>query len=583
MRRKVFSRLLSYLPQHKGLLLLGILSALASVLLSLMGPVFIGRAVDAIASPQGVDFEQTVFELVRFGLSIAGAAIAQWIMQVTTRKVSALISQEMRESAFRKINEVLLERIDTQRHGDIVSRLVNDVDAVSEGLLQGLSQLLPGATTIVATIVVMLVLNVPIALAVILVTPLSVLFARFVARRSGAYFRKQSAALGSISGLVGEMVANHVVVQAYGYEQEAQRQYEVANQKYFETNFKATFYSSIINPGTRLVNAMVYGAVGMLGALYAIGGGITVGGLSAFLSYANQYTKPFNEISAVLTQMQGAIASAGRLFEIMDWPSQQEDSPDALMPGHSDGNVIADSVYFSYTKEKPLIQDFNMRATTGQRIALVGPTGCGKTTIINLLMRFYEIDSGSIRVDCNPIHMVSRDSLRGFYGMVLQDTWLKQATVRENIAYGRPDASQDEIVAAAKSALAHGFIKRLPQGYDTVIDSGGGNLSAGQRQLLCIARIMLSRPDMLLLDEATSSIDTRTELLVQQALGKLMHGRTSFIVAHRLSTIQNADQILVMDAGRIVERGSHDVLLKKGGFYKQLYENQFAVQDMSEN
>lgn len=576
MKKRVVGRMLDYLRPYRGLLALAFAAALLSVPLGLLAPVLIGQAVDAIIAPGNVDFAAIARTLVWLALAVLGASGLGWLMQVLTRKISARASQDMRREAFAKINAAPLSRIDTHRHGDLVSRLVNDADAVSEGYLQAISQLLPGVVTIVATVIVMCVLNLWIALVVIVVTPLSILFARYVGVRTSRYFRQQGDAQGSLSGYINEMVGNQPIVQAMGFEEQSAEEFAELTDAYYEANFKATFYSSVINPGTRFVNAIVYAAVAVFGALYALSGGITIGGLSAFLSYANQYTRPFNEVTAVLTQMQSAIASAGRLFEVIDWETERPDTPDAVELRHAQGHVTAEEVYFSYTPDKPLIRDFTMEAQPGQRVALVGPTGCGKTTLINLLMRFYEIDSGEIAVDGQPIDRIRRNALRGRYGMVLQDTWLKQVTVRENIAYARPDATEDEIIAAARTALAHSFIKRLPNGYDTVLDAGGSNLSAGQRQLLCIARIVLARPDMLILDEATSSIDTRTEIAIQRAMEGLMQGHTSFIVAHRLSTIQNADIILVMRDGQVIERGTHAALLEAGGFYAELFESQFA-------
>ncbi|MFV0413538.1 MAG: ABC transporter ATP-binding protein, partial [Oscillospiraceae bacterium] len=552
MKKNVLGRMLKYLVPYKKLLVASFVSALLSVPLGLLGPVFIGRAVDAVVGQGNVDFTAVAHSLVMLAITALLSAFLQWVTQVYTRKISAYAAQEMRRQAFSRINRVPLKNIDTHAHGDLVSRLVNDADAVSEGFLQGMTQLFPGIITIAATIVLMLILSPAIALVVIVVTPLSILFAHLITLRTGKLFLQQNTAQGKVSGFVNEKVNNQALLRAFGYEEASENEFSDVNQEYYEANFKATWYSSIINPGTRFVNAVVYAAVGVFGAISAIGGGITVGGLSAFLAYANQYTKPFNEITSVITQLQNAVAGAERLFEVIDWPAEAPDKEDAIAPESCTGEVAAQDVYFSYSPERPLIRNFNLQAAPGQRIALVGPTGCGKTTIINLLMRFYELNSGKILVDAKDITEIKRNSLRGLYGMVLQETWLKKATVRANIAYGRPNASKEEVVAAAKAAYAHSFIKRLPQGYDTVIESGGGNLSAGQKQLLCIARIMLAKPDMLILDEATSSIDTRTEMLIHQALEKLMAGHTSFIGAHRLSTIQNADTILVMRDGQII-------------------------------
>lgn len=576
MNTDVIKRLLSYLKPHRAALIGAFVAALCSVPIGLLAPVLIGNAVDIIAAEGGIDFSAIAIVLVQLGVTIAASSLLIWLMQVQTRKVSAKAAQDLRTAAFQRISTAPLSKIDTHRHGDIVSALVNDADAVSEGLLQAVSQLFPGVITILATIVIMCVLNVWIAMLVIFVTPLSIFFARYVGTRTSKYFFEQSSAQGKLSAYVNEMVGNRDVVQSLGYGEQSAEHFAKLSGDLYESNFKATLYSSIVNPGTRFVNALVYAAVGVLGALYAVSGGITIGYLSAFLAYANQYTRPFNDITAVLTQMQNAIASAQRIFRIIDWPEETPDQEDASTPENSSGHVEINDLFFSYDKSRPLIQDFNLNAKPGMRIALVGPTGCGKTTLINLLMRFYDIDSGEILVDGTPSQKIKRSSLRGLYGMVLQETWLKYGTVRENIAYAKPDATLEEITEAAKTALAHSFIRRLPQGYDTIVKDGGSNLSAGQRQLLCIARIMLAKPDMLILDEATSSIDTRTEIAIQRAMERLMQGHTSFIVAHRLSTILDADLIIVMKAGRIIEQGTHTQLLDKGGFYSNLFQSQFA-------
>lgn len=578
LKQGTLRRTSGYLKPHKLLLIGSILCSLSYVPLSLIGPVFIGRAIDAAIGVGNVNFDTVLLNLLLLGGTTAISALLQWLMQVCTRKVSARISQTMRQEAFDRINKAPLKKIDTSPHGDLVSRLVNDADAVAEGLLQGLTQLFPGIITIVTTLILMFSLYIPIATVVIIITPLSILFANFVVKRTGGLFHKQSATQGDTSAYIGEMVTNQNLLRSFGAEAESEAEFAKINDRYYQAYFKATVYSSIINPGTRLLNALVYGAVGTFGAFLAVSGGITVGGVSAFLAYANQYSKPFNEISAVITQLQSAIAGAQRLFQVIDWEVEQPDQENAQTPLHASGMVEMKQVDFSYVPERPLIKNFNLSVQPGQRIALVGPTGCGKTTIINLLMRFYEIDHGVIQVDGIPITEMTRNSLRGLFGMVLQETWLKKATIRENIAYGRPEADETEVIAAAKAAYAHGFIKRLPDGYDTIIDAGGGNLSAGQKQLLCIARIMLTKPDILILDEATSSIDTRTEMLIQKALEQLMTGHTSFIVAHRLSTIENADVILVMKDGEIIEQGSHEQLLAKQGFYTNLYNSQFAVE-----
>lgn len=570
-------RVLTYVKPYRLQLAAALLTALLSVALTLLAPVLIGRAVDGIVGPGRVDYAGVLRYAVLLMGSTLLAAAAQWCMQVLTRRISSCAARDLRADAFRQLNRVPLQYIDTHSHGDLISRLVNDADLVGEGLLQGLTQLLPGLATIAGTLLVMLWLNPVMALVVVLVTPLSILFAGFVARHTAAYFKRQSAAQGALSGFIKESVTGQDIVTAFGGEAETFAQFDALSDTLYETGLKSVFYSSVSNPGTRFVNAVVYAAVGVIGAVSVVGGRLTVGLLSSFLAYANQYTKPFNEVTGVLTQLQTAQASAQRLFAVIDAQAQTADAPNAAAPSSSAGNVRAEHVAFSYVPQRPLIEDFNLNVTSGQRVAIVGPTGCGKTTLINLLMRFYEVDAGAILVDGVPVRAMRRDALRGLYGMVLQETWLKNATVRDNIAYGMPDATLDEVREAAKEACAHSFIKRLPQGYDTVIAPGGGNLSTGQKQLLCIARILLCKPDMLILDEATSSIDTRTELLVQTAFERLMQGRTSFVVAHRLSTIQHADIILVMRAGRIVEQGTHAELLARKGFYASLYHSQFAL------
>lgn len=575
-QKGTISRLLSHCLHYRGVMLSAVLCAVVSVPLGLLGPIYIGRAIDAILGTGNVDFEIVLRNLLFLLVSILLSCLLQWVMQYCTRQVSAKVAQDMRQAAFRKISRAPIVQIDRTAQGDLVSRLVNDAEAVSEGVLQALTQLIPGIVTIVATIVLMFSLHVGIALLVVILTPVSMLFAQFIASRTGHNFRKQSASQGELSSLVNETVSNQALMRAFCAERQMQKSFEQASAEFQTAYYKATFYSSIVNPGTRLINAMVYAAVGVCGVLSVLRGGITVGGVSVFLTYANQYTKPFNEVSAVLTQIQAAFAGAARLFECMDWEEEQTDAREAKPLGQCTGKVDANAVAFSYHKSRPLIRDFEMHAKPGMKIALVGPTGCGKTTIINLLMRFYEIDAGKIQVDDAEIHQITRDSLRRTYGMVLQDSWLKGTNVAKNIAYARPDATRAEVEQAARAAYAHGFISRLPQGYDTVLQNGGDSLSEGQKQLLCIARIILARPDMLILDEATSNIDTRTEMRIQKALGTLMEGHTSFIVAHRLSTIENADVILVMRDGEIIEQGTHEMLLEQKGFYETLYRSQFA-------
>lgn len=577
MKKKTAARILAYITPHRGYLALAFFSAVAQVVFTLLGPVLIGWAIDCIAGPGQVDYASILKYLGGAGVSLLLAGVFQWVMNVNTQKVASYAARDFRFDAFHKLNGAPLSYIDSHHHGDIIARLVTDADLVSDGLQQGMTQFLPGIVTILGTLIIMFVLNPLIAAAVVVITPLSVFFAGFIAKKSRSSFIKQAAAQGDMTAYINEMVANQTLVSAFGNEEKCLREFEVITQSYFDSGLKAQFYSSISNPGTRFVNGVVYAAVCVVGAFSVINGGLTVGQLSCFLTYANQYTKPFNEISGVVTQLQTGLTSARRIFEVIDLQPEQPDAPDALSPVSALGAVEARAVSFSYLPERPLIEHFNLQVRPGQKIAIVGPTGCGKTTLINLLMRFYEVNGGEITVDGIPVKKLRRDALRRLYGMVLQETWLQQATVRDNIAYARPGASMEEIEAAAKAAYAHSFIKRLPQGYDTVITPGGGNLSAGQKQLLCIARIMLAKPDMLILDEATSNIDTRTELLIQAAFEKLMKGRTSFVVAHRLSTIQSADVILVMRDGQIIEQGSHAALLAQGGFYRALYESQFAV------
>lgn len=574
--KQTLKRIVSFMRPYRAQLVWACVSAALYVLFTLLCPVLIGKAVDAIIGVGDVDFTVVAQYLALIALAALLAAVFQWRMNVSTSKISSATARDMRERAFGAVNRAPLKFIDGHAHGDIISRMVNDADAVSDGILQGLTQLLPGVATILGTLCVMLVLNPIIALVVVCVTPLSIVFASFIARRTTGYFRRQSAAQGALSGYVNEMISGQSVVTAFGYEQRCFAQFDEMNDTLYDAGLKSVFYSSVTNPGTRFINAIVYAAVGVFGAIGAVRGVLTVGELSCFLSYANQYTKPFNEVTGVLTQLQAARASAERLFALMDEPPEPVDVENARAPTRCEGGVAIKNVSFSYVPSRPLIEHFNLNVQPGQRVAIVGPTGCGKTTLINLLMRFYDASAGDIAVDGVSIYQMRRGALRGLYGMVLQETWLKAASVRENIAYGKPDATDAEIEAAARAAYAHSFIKRLPQGYDTQLTPNGGNLSAGQKQLLCIARIMLRQPDMLILDEATSSIDTRTEELVQRAFEKLMQGRTSFVVAHRLSTIRTADLILVMRDGHIVEQGSHDTLLAQNGFYAELYNSQFA-------
>ena len=578
--KSVLKRLLRYAKPHAGFLLLALVSAIINVSLTLYGPILVGRAIDYVIGPDQVDFAAMVPVLITLAVTIVISAAFQWLMTYCTNRVSYKTVRDLRIQTYEKINTLPLKYIDGHAHGDLISRIVNDVDQVSDGLLQGITQLFTGVVTIVGTLLFMLTISPVITVVVVLVTPLSLFVAAFIARLTHRQFVEQQATQGELSGFVEEMIGGQKTVKTFHYEGRAEERFKEINGRLYDCGVKAQFYSSLSNPSTRFVNNMVYTAVAAFGAVCAITGWpapLTIGQISSFLTYANQYTKPFNEVTGVLTQIQTAFASAERLFAVLDEESERPDAPDAAVLEHCKGDVAVEHLYFSYDPARKLIEDMNIAAKSGSRIAIVGPTGCGKTTIINLLMRFYDADRGSISVDGHNIQSVTRNSLRKQYGMVLQESWLFSGTVRENIAYGREDASLEEVVAAAKKAHAHSFILRLPQGYDTVISEDGGNLSQGQRQLLCIARVMLVDPPMLILDEATSSIDTRTEWKIQTAFEEMMRGRTSFIVAHRLSTIKGADLILVMNQGRIVEQGTHESLLAKGGFYANLYNSQFAV------
>lgn len=580
MNRSVLKRLLRYAKPHAAFLLLALVSAIISVSLTLYGPILVGRAVDFVIGPDQVDFAAMLPILFTLAVTIVVSAAFQWLMTYCTNRVSYKTVRDLRIQTYEKINTLPLKYIDGHAHGDLISRIVNDVDQVSDGLLQGITQLFTGIVTIVGTLLFMLTISPVITVVVVLVTPLSLFVAAFIARLTHRQFVEQQATQGELSGFVEEMIGGQKTVKTFHYEERAEQQFEEINGRLYNCGVKAQFYSSLSNPSTRFVNNMVYTAVAAFGAVCAITGWpapLTIGQITSFLSYANQYTKPFNEVTGVLTQIQTAFASAERLFAVLDEASERPDSRDAAVLEHCEGDVAVEHLFFSYDPTQKLIEDMNIAAHKGSRIAIVGPTGCGKTTIINLLMRFYDADRGSITVDGHNIQSVTRSSLRRQYGMVLQESWLFSGTVRENISYGREDASMEEVIAAAKKAHAHSFIMRLPQGYDTVISEDGGNLSQGQRQLLCIARVMLVDPPMLILDEATSSIDTRTEWKIQTAFEDMMRGRTSFIVAHRLSTIKGADLILVMNQGHIVEQGTHEALLAKGGFYANLYNSQFAV------
>lgn len=576
LNQNTIHRVLKLIRPYTGMVILTLTFALITVVTTLLAPVLSGKAVDMILGPGEVDFVGLgKIALVMAG-TIACTALSQWLMNVVNNRITFQVVRDMRVKAFEQLEILPLKYMDAHRPGDAISRITTDVEQFSDGLLMGFTQLFTGVLTILGTLGVMIFIDWRIALVVVALTPLSIFVARFIATHTYSMFKVQSETRAEMTSLVEELVGNEHVVRAFGYESRAEERFDKINLDLQKCSVKATFFSSTTNPCTRFVNALVYAAVGVLGAFVTIAGGITVGQLSVFLNYANQYTKPFNDISDVMTELQNALACAQRVFDLIDETPITPDSPDAVALPHGAGSVEFDHVKFRYVDDVPLIEDMNLKVAPGQRIALVGPTGCGKTTLVNLLMRFYEINGGTLRVDGHPIDTVTRDSLRGNLGMVLQETWLKAGTIAENIAYGKPDATREEIIAAAKKARAHSFICRLPNGYDTQVAEDGGNISQGQRQLLCIARVMLRRPPILILDEATSSIDTRTEVLVQDAFEELMKGRTSFIVAHRLSTIKNADQILVMKAGNIIERGTHDELLAQGGFYKNLYESQFA-------
>ena len=575
-QRAVLRRVLAYIRPHMPLVALSLLLSLVSVALTLYVPILVGRAIDCIVGPGEVRFDALLPILKTIAVCVLVTAGAQWLQNELNNRVTYNTVRDIRRDAFAHIQTLPLKYLDAHPTGDIVSRMISDVDTFADGLLMGFTQLFTGVMTILGTLIFMLTLSAPITLVVVLITPLSLFVANFIARRTYDMFRLQTKTRGEQTALIDEAIGEQKLVQAFGHGAQTLCEFDEVNERLRQCSLRATFFSSLTNPCTRFVNAIVYAGVGLTGALAAVGGVLTVGGLSSFLSYANQYTKPFNEISGVITELQNALACAGRIFELIDEPSQTPDPEPARALGQVRGEVALDHVFFSYTPERRLIEDFTLRVSPGQRVAIVGPTGCGKTTLINLLMRFYDVNSGEIRVDGIETREVTRGALRQSIGMVLQDTWLSSGTIRDNIAVGRPDASFEEIVEAAKAAHAHSFIRRLPDGYSTVISESGGQLSQGQKQLLCIARVMLCLPPMLILDEATSSIDTRTELRIQSAFAQMMQGRTSFIVAHRLSTIQSADVILVMRDGHVVEQGTHEELLARGGFYHQLYESQFA-------
>ena len=568
-------RILTYIKQYRFWVAASLILAVVTVATTLYAPILVGDGVDLIVDQGLVDFPGLLVILEKVAVVIAITGLSQWLMNHINNKITYRVVKDIRTKAFDRLEELPLSYVDSHRHGDIISRIIADIDQFSEGLLMGFTQLFTGVMTILGTLGFMLSVNPFITLVVVLLTPISLFVAAFIAKRTFSMFTLQSKTRGELTALVDEMLGNQKVVQAFGQEQEAQKRFEEINGRLKDCSLKAIFFSSITNPSTRFVNGLVYAAVGVAGAFAAVRGALSVGQLSVFLSYANQYTKPFNEISGVVTELQNAIASAARVFELIDEEAEpSEDGAGEL--GCADGKVELEHVYFSYDPQVKLIEDLNLAVKPGQRVAIVGPTGCGKSTVINLLMRFYDVNSGQIRVDGRDVRSITRKSLRENYGMVLQETWLKSGTIRENIAYGKPDATDEEIIAAAKKSHAHSFIRRMPQGYDTVISEEGGNLSQGQKQLLCITRVMLCLPPMLILDEATSSIDTRTEIKIQEAFARMMEGRTSFIVAHRLSTIREADRILVMRDGRIIEQGTHQELLEKKGFYAELYNSQFA-------
>lgn len=571
-------KVLHYMKHYIPLLVLSVILATVSVALTLYFPILTGRAIDLILAKGRVDFDGIIALAKQGVIVIAITAAAQWIMNMCNNRMTYNIVRDIRKDAFDKIEKLPFSYIDSHSHGDMVSRIIADVDTFADGLLMGFTQLFTGLATIIGTLLFMISINIKITLVVVILTPISLFVASFIAKKTYSMFQLQSKTRGEQTALIEEMIGNQKVVQAFNHEDEALEEFDEINNRLQKYSLRATFFSSLVNPSTRFVNSLVYAAVGITGALAVIlkGGAFTVGNLSCFLSYANQYTKPFNEISGVVTELQNALACAARIFELIEEPAEVADDVDAYVLKEADGTVDIEDVYFSYVPDQHLIEDFNLHVKPGQRIAIVGPTGCGKTTLINLLMRFYDTNSGRIKVSGHDIMHMTRQSLRANYGMVLQETWLKKGTIRDNICMGKPDATEEEMIAAAKASHAHSFIKRLPHGYDTLISEDGGNLSQGQKQLLCITRVMLCLPPMLILDEATSSIDTRTEIRIQKAFLTMMHGRTSFIVAHRLSTIREADVILVMKDGKIIEQGNHETLLAQNGFYANLYNSQFA-------
>ena len=576
-KKKTIRKVLNYMKRYWLQLGTSVLLAAVVVVLTLYVPILTGQAIDFVIGKGLVDFAGIFQILKKMAIVIGITAVAQWLMNICNNYMTYHIVRDIRQDAFEKNERLPLKYIDAHSYGEIVSRVIADVDQFADGLLMGFTQLFSGVLTVIITLCFMVTINIKITLAVVLITPVSLFVASFIAKKTYSMFQLQSKTRGEQTAFIEEMVGNQKVVQAFGHEEKALEQFDEINDRLQKYSLRAIFFSSTTNPATRFVNSIVYAVVGVVGAFFAIAGGITVGQLASLLSYANQYTKPFNEISGVITELQNAIACAARIFELIEEDAEVPDAEDAVTLEKADGSVELEHVNFSYVPEQHLIEDFNLAVSPGQRVAIVGPTGCGKTTLINLLMRFYDVNGGTIKVSGIPIDKMTRESLRANYGMVLQETWLKQGTIRENILMGKPDATEEEMLEAAKASHAHSFIKRLPHGYDTVIAEDGGNLSQGQKQLLCITRVMLCLPPMLILDEATSSIDTRTEIKIQQAFARMMKGRTSFIVAHRLSTIQEADVILVMKDGHIIEQGKHEELLARDGFYAKLYQSQFAI------
>ncbi len=574
MKMKTLRRLLSYIKPYIPLAVLGFILAVIAVSLTLTAPIIIGKAVDCAVGKGDVDFSLMMSYIVILFFVVIGTAVANWLLGFVMNKISHGTVRDLRKETFRKFSKLPLSYIDHTPKGDTMSVIISDIDSISDGIIQGFTQLFTGIATIVGTLVFMFSINVKIALVCVLITPLSLVVASTISKFSHKFFSEQSVVRGELGGYINEMISGQKTVQAFSYKESSEKKFKEINARLYKCGVKAQFLSALTNPSTRFVNGIVYAAVGVSGAFAAVGGALTIGYLSTFLAYANQYTKPFNEISGVITELQTAMAGAERVFRLLDEEEEpsDEDKPELINP---DGSVEVEKVFFSYDKNIPLIEDFNLKVNPGMRVAIVGPTGCGKTTLINLLMRFYDVDNGKISVSGNDITEIKRDSLRGSYGMVLQETWLFKGTIRDNIAYGADNPTDEEIIAAAKSAYAHSFIKRLPDGYDTVISDDSENISQGQKQLLCIARVMLIKPKMLILDEATSSIDTMTEIRVQKAFNKIMEGRTSFVIAHRLSTIKEADAILVMKSGKVIEIGTHDELIKKAGFYSELYNSQY--------